>query len=142
MLSFLYDFHYESDVDIVISHFNFNSKHHDKCKFTLTFIPLVTIFNLFPVEVIQNANIANFVYYGKTWIYKSKFVALTFTVRCESGPTSDVRPQGAIALPLVRAAQSVAVVTQKHRLLPVHVRVLSVQTMRDYLAYCPLKCHR
>ena len=58
---------------------------------------------------------------------KKSSVALTFTVRCESRPPSYVRPQRAVALPLVRAAKSVAVITQKHRLLPVHVCVLSVK---------------
>ena len=58
---------------------------------------------------------------------KKSSVSLTFTVRCESGPPSYVRPQRAVALPLVRTAQSVAVITQKHRLLPVHVSVLSVK---------------
>ena len=40
-------------MDIVISHFNFNSKHHDESKFTLTFISLVTTSNLFPLEIVQ-----------------------------------------------------------------------------------------
>ena len=36
-----------------ISHSNFNSKHYDKCKFALKFIPLVTTSNLFSLEVVQ-----------------------------------------------------------------------------------------
>ena len=40
-------------MDIVISHFNFNSKHHSKRQFALTFIPLVTTDNLFPLEFVQ-----------------------------------------------------------------------------------------
>ena len=51
---------------IVINPITFNLKHHDKCKFALTFISLATTSNLFSLEVVQNANIANFVYYGKT----------------------------------------------------------------------------
>ena len=51
---------------IVINPITFNLKYHDKCKFALTFISLATTFNLFSLEVVQNANIANFVYYGKT----------------------------------------------------------------------------
>ena len=66
MLAFLYCFNFENEMDTFISHFSFNSKHHDKCKFVLTFIPPVTISNLFPLEVYKNANIANFVHYGKT----------------------------------------------------------------------------
>ena len=34
-------------MDIVISHLNFNLKHHDKCKFALKLISLATISNLF-----------------------------------------------------------------------------------------------
>ena len=41
------------DIVTCISHSNFNSKHDDKCKFTFTFIPLVTTCNLFPLEVVQ-----------------------------------------------------------------------------------------
>ena len=72
------------------------------------------------------------------------FVDLTFTVRCETGPSPDVRPQRAVALPLVGAAQSVAVIAEKHSLLPIYVRILSVETMRNFLGYCPkcLTCHR
>ena len=40
-------------MDIVISHLNFNSTHHDKCKFSLILIPLVTTSNLFSLEVVQ-----------------------------------------------------------------------------------------
>ena len=36
--------------------------------FPLTFIPLGTTSNLFPLEVVKNHNIAYFVYYGKTRI--------------------------------------------------------------------------
>ena len=53
---------------MVIIYFNFNSKHHDKCKFVLTFIPLVTTSSLFPLEVVQKRQLANFVYYRKTRI--------------------------------------------------------------------------
>ena len=51
-------------MDIVNSHLNFNSKHHDKCKLALKLIPLATTTNAFSLEVVQK-NIANFVYYGK-----------------------------------------------------------------------------
>ena len=40
-------------LDRGINHFNFNSKHHDKCKFALKLIGLLTVFNLFPLEVVQ-----------------------------------------------------------------------------------------
>ena len=51
-------------MDTVVSHLNFHSKHQEKCKFAVKLITLVI--NLFPLEVVQNANIVNFVYYGKT----------------------------------------------------------------------------
>ena len=44
----------------------FISKHHDKSNFELKFIQLITIPNLFPLEIYKNVNIANYVYYGKT----------------------------------------------------------------------------
>ena len=44
---------FENKSDTVISHINFNSKCHDKCEFALNLIQLVTIFNLFPLEVVQ-----------------------------------------------------------------------------------------
>ena len=37
-----------------------------KCKSALELIRFLTVYNLFPFKVIQNANIVNFVYYGKT----------------------------------------------------------------------------
>ena len=40
-------------MDNVISHFSFNKKHNDKCKFALNFLPLVTTSNLFSLEVVQ-----------------------------------------------------------------------------------------
>ena len=52
-------------MDIVNNQLNCNSKHHDKCKFASKLIPVLTTSNLFPLEVVQNANIAN-LYYGKT----------------------------------------------------------------------------
>ena len=53
-------------LDTDISQINLYSTLHDKCKFVIKFIDLVNLFNLFPLEVVQNVNIANFVYYGKT----------------------------------------------------------------------------
>ena len=43
---------FENKLDIVISHINFISKHHDKCKCALKFVHLVTFPNLFPIEVV------------------------------------------------------------------------------------------
>ena len=40
-------------MDIVISHLNFNSKHHDKCKFELQLISLATTSNLFLLEIVH-----------------------------------------------------------------------------------------
>ena len=53
MLVFLYHFDFENEMDIVISYFNFNAKYHRKCKFALTFIPLVITSTFFPLEVVQ-----------------------------------------------------------------------------------------
>ena len=41
------------NVDVEISFFNFNSTHHDKCKFVLKFIRFLIISNFFPLEVGQ-----------------------------------------------------------------------------------------
>ena len=46
-------FIFEHEMDIVISHLNFNSKLLDKCKFALKLIPVITISNLFSLEVAQ-----------------------------------------------------------------------------------------
>ena len=52
-----------------ISHMNFNSKHYEQCKSALKFGQLLTIPPLFPLKVVQNGNVANFVHYGKTAIH-------------------------------------------------------------------------
>ena len=46
-------FKFENKLDIEINPFNFNSKHYDKCKFSLKLIGLLTVSNLFPLEVVQ-----------------------------------------------------------------------------------------
>ena len=66
MLSFLYRFNFENLMDIVIRDLNFNSRYRAKCTFIVKLISLTNTSNLFSLEVVQNANIANFVYYGKT----------------------------------------------------------------------------
>ena len=40
-------------MDVEISHFSYNSKHHDKCTFVLKLIRLSTVSNLFPLKVVQ-----------------------------------------------------------------------------------------
>ena len=45
-----------------LSHFNLNSKHYGKCKFTLKLIWLLTFSNLFILEIVQKGNVATFVY--------------------------------------------------------------------------------
>ena len=40
-------------MDKCISHLNINSKHHDKCKFALEFIAILTTLNFFSLEVVQ-----------------------------------------------------------------------------------------
>ena len=44
-------------MDIAIKYLNFNSRYHDKCKVALKIIPLVTISNLFSLEVVQKCQL-------------------------------------------------------------------------------------
>ena len=53
-------------MNLVIYHLNFNSKHDERCKFALKLILMGTTSNLFSLKLYKNANIANFIYYGKT----------------------------------------------------------------------------
>ena len=56
-------------MDIVISYLNFNSQYHNEYRFAVKLISLVITSNFFFIRsCLKNANIANFVYYGKTWI--------------------------------------------------------------------------
>ena len=67
MLTFMHCL--ENEIDIVISHLNFNSRHHDKCKCALKLILLGMTSNLFSLKnANKNANIVNYVYYGKNSI--------------------------------------------------------------------------
>ena len=54
MLDFVYHINFESCINIVVSHVNFNSQYHDKYKFI---IPLVWIFNVFALEVVQKCQV-------------------------------------------------------------------------------------
>ena len=51
MLTFLY-FKFKNKWDRESSHFNYNLKHYDKCKFTLKLIWLLTVSNLFLMKVV------------------------------------------------------------------------------------------
>ena len=62
ILAFLYGFIFENLVDIIISYLKFNSNYYEKGPFVVKLISLVNASNLFSLEVIQNANFANFVY--------------------------------------------------------------------------------
>ena len=53
MLAFLYYLNLKIKVDTVVIHVYFDSKFDTKCKFSSTFIQLVTIINLFLFEVVQ-----------------------------------------------------------------------------------------
>ena len=53
-----------------MSHFNCNSKQTD-VSLILKMILLLTVSTLFPFEAVQNANIANFVYCGKTRLLRT-----------------------------------------------------------------------
>ena len=44
---------FENKLNREISHFNFISKHYDKCKFALKLIWLIPVSNLFQLEVVQ-----------------------------------------------------------------------------------------
>ena len=54
---------FENKLDRKVSHFNFNSKYHNKCKLVLKLIHFPTSSNLFPLENVQKCNIANFVHW-------------------------------------------------------------------------------
>ena len=59
---------------IVISYLNFNLKLHNKCTVVVKLISLANTSNVFSLEVVQNADSVNFVYYGKTRVLiKIKF---------------------------------------------------------------------
>ena len=44
---------FENKMDREISHFDFNSEYHDKCKSALKLIKILTVSNLFSLEVVQ-----------------------------------------------------------------------------------------
>ena len=55
---------FENNLDRQINCFNYFSKNYDKYKFALKLILLLTVINLFQLEVVQKCQIANFVYYA------------------------------------------------------------------------------
>ena len=60
---------FENKIDKEINHFNLNSKHYVKRKSALKLNRLLTIYNLFPFEVVQKCQHCQLcVYYGKTRI--------------------------------------------------------------------------
>ena len=75
-------------MDIVNNQLNCDSKHYDRCKFASKLIPLLTTSNLFPLEVVQNANIAN-LYYGKT---RYIFMEMGITHRFRQPSASSTNP--------------------------------------------------
>ena len=83
-------FKFENTLIREIKYFNFNSKHHDKCEFSLKFIWVSTVSNLFPLEVIQKVNIANFVFYGKTQLKSHSKLSCTILF---SSPVSNSTAQ-------------------------------------------------
>ena len=48
---------FENKLDIVITRINFISKKHDKCKYALKFIELVTTLSIIPLEVVQRCQL-------------------------------------------------------------------------------------
>ena len=44
---------FENKMEREIIHLNYNSEHHDKCKFVLKLIKLLTVSNFFPLEVVR-----------------------------------------------------------------------------------------
>ena len=64
------------------SHFNFNSKHHGKNKFELKWLSS----EHFPIYFhYENANVVNFVHYGKTRLTKLHFVAFGVFANAQIG---------------------------------------------------------
>ena len=57
MLAFLYCLKLKIKVDTVVGYIYFDSKYHAKRKFVSKFIQLVTITNLFPLEILQKFQI-------------------------------------------------------------------------------------
>ena len=55
---------FENKMNREINDFNYISKHYGKCRSALKLIRLLTVYNLFPLEVVQNANFGNFMYCG------------------------------------------------------------------------------
>ena len=53
MFAFFVSLKFENKLDREINHFNFNSKHYEKCKFALKLIEFLTVSNLFKLEVVQ-----------------------------------------------------------------------------------------
>ena len=54
-------------MDIVISHFNFNIKHRNKCKYALKLFPMVTTLNIFSLEVVQKLSLSTLCITGKLY---------------------------------------------------------------------------
>ena len=44
---------FETKLDGEINHFHFHSKYDDKSKYDLKLICCLTVFNLFPIEIVQ-----------------------------------------------------------------------------------------
>ena len=51
---------FENKMEGEIIHVNYNSKHHEKCKFVLKLMQLLTVFNLFSLEIVQKCQHCQF----------------------------------------------------------------------------------
>ena len=48
---------FQNKMDREIGDLNCNSKHYDKCESALKLIRFLTVYNLFPLEVVQNCEL-------------------------------------------------------------------------------------
>ena len=72
----MYCVKYQNMPDTDVGQISLFSMHYDRCKSPFEFIHLENLFNLFPLEIVQKVNIANFVKMQVRW---GNSIALLFT---------------------------------------------------------------
>ena len=85
MLAFFVSLKFENKLDREINHFNFNSKHYEKCKFALKLIEFLTVSNLFKLEVVQKCQHCQLCVLQKNSIGSIPYV---LNLCCEAGARS------------------------------------------------------
>ena len=68
MLSFIYRSSFENKLNMFINHIFFILNLHAKYKFALKLFTLWSFPIYFYYKICKNDKVANFVYYGKTWL--------------------------------------------------------------------------